>query len=108
MSSSEFRRKYATLAEPTEVLAFDSLIGTWIPKGATIADGEGEFTMEDAEQPTETGAENGARMTIRPVHARQRKLRPAKTKPILDPVAMRDHARTRDEEVTPRQYMRRK
>jgi hypothetical protein len=105
ISSSDFRRKYATLSEPTEVLAFDALIGTWIPRGSSLAAAGGaDFTL-DGEQPSETGPESETRMSIRPVHGAQRRL-VGRSKTIMDPISMRDQARARDNEMTPRQFIR--
>lgn len=92
ISSSEFRRKYATLNEPTQVLAFDSPIGTWVPKGTSMP-------AEEA-----APAEPNPRMTIRPDKSGGRKF-VGTSKRVLDPNDMREQARERQTEITPRQFI---
>lgn len=83
LSSADFRKSYASEAEPVEVTSYGKSIGVWYPAGVDLPTAS-EANPPAAEPVSEPKPE---RMTIRPVKANPRgPMVAGESKRILDPV----------------------
>lgn len=93
LSSADFRKSYASEAEPVEVTSYGKIIGTWTPSGFDVPANPPALPAEiqAAEPVVEPQPEQ--RMSIRPVKESKRSPLVATEQRILDTVQSRQHER---------------
>lgn len=92
LSSADFRKSYASEAEPVEVTSYGKIIGTWTPSGFDVPANPPSLPA-DSQEAAAPEPEAKQRMSIRPVKESKRSPLVGSEKRIIDTVQARQHER---------------